>query len=132
MPQPSPDLQKITGVARDTLTLNRMAVRGSSRALVRQVRRAPRHGAWSLPFASIVEMMALGTPSFDIQSAEQIRVPLERITLLAATLPVQRSPVTWALSTASGWPCPTPAPSGCCSTSTAAATSPGRRAATGR
>ncbi|HAJ36252.1 MAG TPA: hypothetical protein DCL15_11215, partial [Chloroflexi bacterium] len=76
------------------LALNRLAVRAGARTVVHRARRHPRHDAWSLPYEGIVEMMTLGTPCGDIRSADAIRQPLDRLSVITPRSPIQRQVIT--------------------------------------
>ncbi|MCS6826015.1 MAG: alpha/beta hydrolase [Caldilinea sp.] len=77
--------------------INRIMVRGGLRAVVHRIRRSPRAPGWSLAYESIVEMMTLGTPGGSIQSADEIRRPLDRLTNVTRPIRVERMPVNTAL-----------------------------------
>ena len=87
-------VRRVTAAARTAFDLNRLAAQAGARTLVQRAGRGPRHTRWSLPYASIVELMTLGTPSHDIRHAGQIRDPLDRVTLLSKTMPMQRELVS--------------------------------------
>lgn len=76
--------------------INRMMVRGGLRAVAHRIRRSPCVSGWSLAYASIVEMMKLSTPGGSIQSADEIRRPLERLTDLMRPIGVERKTVNTA------------------------------------
>lgn len=79
--------------AHSYLAINRLAARAGARTVVHRVQRQPRLHAWSLPYEGIVEMMTLGTPHGEIGSADEIRRPLERVTLLTQPVGVKRQRV---------------------------------------
>lgn len=87
-----PTITTVGASARTALTLNRLAARAGVRTLARRVRHNPRCAAWSLPYAGIVEMMALGTPDGDVQ-AEAVRAALDQMTLLSSPRSVSRTVV---------------------------------------
>lgn len=78
--------------ARTALILNRLAARGGARALARNLRRQPRRPDWSLPYASVVEMMLLGTPNGEIR-AQAIRDSIDRVSLLNVARPAPRTDI---------------------------------------
>ncbi len=78
--------------ARNYWTVNQLAARAGLRTLAHRAQRHPRLAEWSLPYESIVEMMTLGAPHGEIRSADDIRRPLERITLLANPPGATRQP----------------------------------------
>jgi len=92
-----PQLHKVAQRADSYLALNRLAVRASARTVAHRVQHHPRLAAWSLPYESIVEMMTLGTPHGEIRSADEIRLPLDRITSLTHPFGVRRQPVVTRL-----------------------------------
>jgi monoterpene epsilon-lactone hydrolase len=77
--------------------INRMMVRGSLRAVAHRFRRSPRVPGWSLAYESIVEMMKLSTPGDSIQSADEIRRPLERLTNVTRPIGVEQKRVNTVL-----------------------------------
>lgn len=80
--------------ARSYWTVNQLAARAGLRTLAHRAQRHPRLAEWSLPYEGIVEMMTLGTPHGEIHSADDIRRPLERITLLTNPPGATRQPAT--------------------------------------
>lgn len=80
--------------ARSYWTVNQLAARAGLRTLAHRAQRHPRLAEWSLPYEGIVEMMTLGTPHGEIRSADDIRRPLERITLLTNPPGATRQPAT--------------------------------------
>ena len=82
--------------AKSYWTFNQLAARAGMRTLAHRAQRNPRLAAWSLPYEGIVEMMTLGTPQGEIHSADEIRRPLERITLITQPTSAVRQPVTTA------------------------------------
>lgn len=91
---PGLPLTNLTQRTRTYWEINRILMRGGLRAVAHRVRRSPRAPGWSLAYESIVEMMTLGTPGGSIQSADEIRRPLDRLTHVMRPFGVKRTPVT--------------------------------------
>jgi acetyl esterase/lipase len=91
---PRLQVHNVTQRARNYLAVNQLAARAGLRTLAHRAQRTPRLAEWSLPYEGIVEMMTLGMPHGDIHSADDIRRPLDRITLLTHPVGVTRQPVT--------------------------------------
>lgn len=87
-------VQSVAQRARNYWTFNRLAARAGLRTLAHRAQGNPRLAEWSLPYEGIVEMMTLGTPHGDIRSADDIRRPLERLTLITQPSHAIRQPVT--------------------------------------
>lgn len=75
------------------LAINRLVARAGLRTVAHRVRHKPRLSDWSLPYEGIVEMMTLGTPAGEFISADEIRGPLDRVTLLTHPFGAKRRPV---------------------------------------
>lgn len=96
--------------ARSYWTVNQLAARAGLRTLAHRAQRHPRLAEWSLPYEGIVEMMTLGTPHGEIRSADDIRRPLERITLLTNPPGATRQPATTGFFNGEWVTTPTSAP----------------------
>lgn len=75
-------VRRVAKEANAYFAINRLVARAGYRTLADRARHAPRVADWSLPYAGVVEMMTLGTPSGAIRSADEIRAPLDRVTRL--------------------------------------------------
>lgn len=90
---PHPQIYHFTQRARNFWAVNQLAARAGLRTLAHRARHTPRMAEWSLPYEGIVEMMALGAPRGEIRSVDDIRRPLDRITLLTKQPGITRQPV---------------------------------------
>ena len=84
----------VTEHARNYWAVNRLVARAGLRTLTHRARHHPRLAEWSLPYEGIVEMMTLGTPQGEIHNVDDIRRPLDRVTLFTHPVGVNRQPVT--------------------------------------
>ena len=76
-------VRRVAKEANAYFAINRLVARAGYRTLADRARHSPRVADWSLPYAGVVEMMTLGTPSGEIRSAADIRAPLDRVTRLS-------------------------------------------------
>ncbi len=76
-------VRKVATEANAYFAINRLVARAGYRTLAARARHTPRVAEWSLPYAGVVEMMTLGTPSGEIHNAGEIRAPLDRVTRLS-------------------------------------------------
>src|SRR5690606_23326757 len=76
-------VRRVAKEANAYFAINRLVARAGYRTLADRARHTPRVADWSLPYAGVVEMMTLGTPSGTIRSADEIRAPLDRVTRLS-------------------------------------------------
>lgn len=84
---------KAVALAGELLLINRIAARAAARTLARRARQGPRLAGWSLAYEGIVELMTLGTPATEIHDPDQIRAPLDGMTVLSRALQREHIPV---------------------------------------
>jgi acetyl esterase/lipase len=91
-------------LARSYLEMQPVFARAGARTLANWAMRHPRPALWTFPYEGVVQLMQAGTPGGDIEDAEQIRKPLNRVALLSPT--TSRTELVTVAGMAAEWQLP--------------------------